>query len=263
MTRTLRGLALAALIALAGCDRTAEPGASASAGEQPAQTAAAPAASASAEPVSAAATREESTAASGAADEPAVKAASYPPRDDCAKQPGWRAFRDMLGHAVARRDGDALTALVSPEVQLDYGGGHGIDTLRRRLDDQDYRLWDKLAAILPLGCGFQGKLAALPWIFWNTPETLDPYQGMWVTGSAVPLRENPAATAAPLATLDWALVEAAPHKEANPRFLKVTLPQTGTSGYVEAGKLRSVIDYRVIAEPSGGSWRITAIIAGD
>jgi len=254
--RTYAALGLIGLICLTGCNQTPEP-------------APAPSGSTTVDPTEpsevASEAPEASTAAeaSAAPQEPAIKTASYPPRDDCTKQAGWRDFRAKLGLAVARRDADALAALTAPEVQLDYGGGHGIDTMRKRLTDKDYRLWDKLTAILPLGCGFQGGLAAMPWVFWNTPEKLDPYQGMWVTGMGVPLLETASPTAKPLAPLDWALVEAAPHMEANPKFLKVTELASKTTGYVDAKRVRSVIDYRMIAEPKDGGWRITAVIAGD
>ncbi|MEO0031969.1 MAG: hypothetical protein RIS94_1727 [Pseudomonadota bacterium] len=262
MARACGSLALVIALALAGCGKaeSPEPTGSASA------TAPADAASASEEVTepAASASAMEPAAEASAEPEPATPAiTSYPPRDDCAKQAGWREFRAQLSQAVARRDADALVALTAPDVQLDYGGGHGTDELRKRLVSPDYRLWDKLGAILPLGCGFQGGLAAMPWIFWNTPESLDPYQGMWVTGTDVALHDKPAANAPSLATLDWALVEAAPHKDANPKFMKVTPAGTKLTGYVAATALRSVIDYRVIAEPKDGAWRITAFIAGD
>lgn len=251
---------------LGACDKSAAPvpGESASSAADTAASAAAGPESAAALPESSAkpsAAPEPDESEVPAPDAPAI--ASYPPRDDCAKQPGWRGFRARLAQAVVRRDADALVTLAEPDVQLDYGGGHGAEELRKRLDSPDYRLWDKLAAILPLGCGFQGGLAAMPWVFWNTPESLDPYQGMWVTGTDVPLREKPAPDAPVLATLDWALVEAAPHTQASSKFVKVTPAGTKLSGYIDPGALRSVIDYRVIVEPKVGDWRITAFIAGD
>jgi len=37
----------------------------------------------------------------------------------------------------------------------------------------------------------------------------------------------------------------------------------GRAGYVDAGKLRSLVDYRVVADKTDSGWKIMAIIAGD
>ena len=119
-------------------------------------------ASASSEPAlpigepSAAVSAEASTAAA-----PVLKAASYPPSDDCAGQPGWPDFRATLEAAVARRDAAALAGLTDPDVQLDYGGGHGLAEMKRRLDDKDYKLWEQIAALLPAWLRFQGRSGLL------------------------------------------------------------------------------------------------------
>jgi hypothetical protein len=188
---------------------------------------------------------------------------SYPPRDDCSRQAGWADFRARLADAVARRDADLLVSLTDPEVHLDFGGGSGTDELRKRLDAPNYRLWDELAAILPLGCGFADGSAAMPWIFLNAPATADPYATMWVIGSGVPVREAASATARQAGKLDWAAVTAGPYTQINPEFLKVTDPETKLAGYVDTKSLRSLIDYRLIAQGKGGKWRITVFIAGD
>jgi hypothetical protein len=188
---------------------------------------------------------------------------SYPPRDDCSKQAGWTDFRARLADAVARRDADLLVSLTEPDVQLDFGGGSGTQELRKRLDAPNYRLWDELTKILPLGCAYADGSAAMPWLFLNAPANADPYEAMWVTGSAVPLREEASPTARQVGKLDWAIVNVGPYNEPNPKFLKVTDPQSKASGYVDAKSLRSLIDYRLIAESKDGNWRITALIAGD
>lgn len=195
---------------------------------------------------------------------PILHAASYPPRDDCGALPGWSAFRTRLEKAVAARDADALAALTDPDVRLDFGGGAGVGELRRRLVDPDYRLWDELATILPLGCGPQdGGGAAMPWIFANSPANADPFNAMLVLGPAVAARAEPDEAAPATARLNWAIVDLADGYEGPDKpFTRIVLPGGGT-GYVESEKLRSLVDYRLLATRTAQDWRITALIAGD
>ena len=252
MKAGLAALAATALALLAGCGKRDEPAAvpsTASASGEAALPSAEPSASAAAE--------------AGAAAAPVLKAASYPPRDDCASQPGWAPFRARLETAVQQRDAAALAALASPDVQLDYGGGHGLAELKRRLGDKDYKLWDQIAALLPLGCGFKEGQAFLPWIFWNVPDDTDPYAAMLVLGADVPAYAKASAAAPVVGRLNWALVAMAEGSSPDGTYAKVALPGGGKTAYVENTKLRSVIDYRLIAERGKQGWRITALIAGD
>ena len=245
-------LALISLSLLASCGKSDAPGDVPSAASKASE--AAPPTGAPLAPV---------TAETGEAAAPLLKAASYPPRDDCTAQPGWAEFRVRLEQAAARRDAAALATLTSPDVQLDYGGGHGLAEIKRRLTDKDYKLWDQIAALLPLGCGFKDGQAFLPWIFWNAPEDADPYAAMLVLGPNVPAYAKASATAPIVGTLNWALVAMAEGSSPDDTFAKVTLPGGGKTAYVESAKLRSVIDYRLIAERGKQGWRLTALIAGD
>lgn len=245
-----RGLAVAGLATLgllAGCGESPESGSE----PLPSTSSSGPVATAPAQPPEAAASAV-----------PVLNAASYPPRDDCSALPGWTEFRGRLQSAVKQRDGDALAALSDPGIQLDFGGGAGVTELRQRLNDTDFALWDEIDALLPLGCGFKEGNAFLPWVFWNEPENADPYSAMLVLGKGVPARAAPNASAPTLGTLDWAFVDIADDAEPDATFTKVKLPG-GATGFVETAKLRSLIDYRLIAERGKQGWRITALIAGD
>lgn len=193
---------------------------------------------------------------------PLLKAASYPPRDDCAPLPGWREFRAKLEQAAAQRDAAALAALTDPAIKLDFGGGQGIKEMQRRLGDKDYRLWDQITAMLPLGCAVQDGAATLPAIFASAPADVDPYSGMLVLGSAVPAYAKPDAASPALAAMNWAIVNVPEYAGPEQAYTKVTLPG-GKTAYVESAKLRSLIDYRLIAERGKKGWQITALIAGD
>ncbi len=236
--------ALIALAVLAGCGKTSAPEADPSA--SPAASAPAPAASA-------------------AAASPMLEAASYPPRDDCRALPGWAAFRKRLETAVTQRDADGLAALSDPDILLDFGGGAGVEELRRRLGDKEYRLWEEIAALLPLGCGpHQEGGVAMPWIFANSPADADPYVAMLALGSDVPVRAEPDPASPVTARLNWAIVDIADGYEGPGKpFTEVKLPGGQATAFVETPKLRSLIDYRLIAEQGKQGWRITALIAGD
>ncbi len=242
------GFAISALMMtgfLAGCEQTSMPDASSSATPASGETVA--------------------TATPAADGAPMLDAASYPPRDDCAALPGWPAFRAKLEKAVGARDADALAAITDPDVRLDFGGGAGVEELRQRLIDPDYRLWDELTALLSLGCGQQdGGAAALPWIFANSPADVDPYTGMLVLGSTVPAHARPEPTSPVTARLDWAVVDLAGSYEGPGKpFIEVTLPNGAGTAFVETAKLRSLVDYRLLATRTPQGWRITALIAGD
>lgn len=187
---------------------------------------------------------------------------SYPPRDECARLPGFPAFRAKLFAAVQARDSAALVALADPVIHLDFGGGAGADEFRRRLDTADTPLWDELAALGTLGCAADKGVATLPWIFARVPAAVDPYRTMLVTGAGVPLRAKSGAAAAVVRRLDWSLVEVSGQGfDAKAPFTAVLAG--GTPGFVATARLRSIVGYRLIADRSGGEWRISAFVAGD
>ena len=200
----------------------------------------------------------------GATSPPLPAEIAFAPRDECAAQAGWKAFRDKLGSAVSSRNAAALAALADRNVKLDYGGGAGRPELLRRLRQPAGGLWRDLATILPLGCSVEGGLAALPWYFWRIPNSVDPATTMLVTGEAVPLRDGAKATARAVMTLDWPMVILTA-KSFDPavRFTRIRTRAGGQDGYVETRRLRSLLARRIIAEQTGGEWRITAIVAGD
>lgn len=252
----MSGQASSALIAalwllLAGCEREAAP---------------VPATSASAAPVdeaSAAPLPEPISSPSpiASADPAGLTGVRYAPRDDCEAAPGFTTFRKALVSAIRARDGAALATLASPDITLDYGGGSGIEELQKRLADPERQLWSELGAILPLGCAVEGGLAAMPWVFWNVADDVDSYSAMMVTGDDVALLDSP--TGKDKGNVGWFIVTIDP-MDYNPdaQFTRVRL-DNGDKGWVETAKLRSLLDYRLIAEPKDGKWRITAFIAGD
>lgn len=199
----------------------------------------------------------------GAATVEPARLVSYPPKDECAGLPGFAAFRGKLAAAVRKRDSEAVAGLANADVKLDFGGGAGRDELQRRLGARP-ELWDELQEMLPLGCAADNGLATLPWIFSRMPEDVDPYRGMLVAGEKVPLRERADADAPVRGEVDWVLVTpVAERADPKARFVEVETADKTLRGFVEADKLRGLLDYRVVAEPQGEGWAISAFIAGD
>lgn len=196
----------------------------------------------------------------------ALPAIALAPRDDCAALPGWSAFATRLAAAVKARDAAALAALSSPDVTLDYGGGHGPAQLQKRLAaPAGAAIWADLARILPLGCAVQGDLVVMPWFFWNVPDEVDPGMTMLVTGQGVPLRAKPSDTAPEVDRLDWSLVTIATSPSYNPaaRYTAVITGKPQRKGWIETARLRSLLARRIIAERKGDDWHISALVAGD
>ncbi len=187
------------------------------------------------------------------------------PRDECSSVEGLGALQAALMKAVAARDADALLLLVDENVQLDFGGGSGRAELRHRLTAPDFRLWDEIEAALALGCGFAtsadgGHYAAWPWYFSKDVIPLDPYEAMIVTGSDVPLRAGPSAASEQIGAVSWDYVQLRAYSNA---AFQPVVTRDGQQGYIDASKLRGLVDYRIIADKTDAGWIIGAIIAGD
>lgn len=245
----------AASLALAGCGPDATPA--------PAPTAR-PSATASATP---APEPSEVPEPEPSAEPSRIAGATFAPRDECSSAPGFTAFRKSLVSSIKARDVEALAALAAPDITLDYGGGSGTEELRKRLADPDRKLWSELDGIMPLGCAVEGGLAAMPWVFWNVPEQVDSYSAMLVTGEDAELLDasdqKGKGRSKALGQIGWRIVGIDPLKyDPKASMTQVTL-ETGEKGWVESRRLRSLLDYRIIAEPKDGSWQITAFIAGD
>jgi hypothetical protein len=186
----------------------------------------------------------------------------YAPQDDCATVAGADTFRQLLAAAVRKRDTDALIALAADDIKLDFGGGAGSAELRKRLNDKAWDLWNELDELMALGCAANGEGGiTIPWYFGQDLGDVDPVSGWIVTGEKVPVLAAPDPGSKALATISWDVVEIAA-LDPERKYQQVELPDKET-GFIATDKLRSVIDYRLIASSRNGRWRITSFIAGD
>lgn len=199
-----------------------------------------------------------------AAPPPRRPAAAFTPLETCNRLPGVAQFRAALIRAIRARDTAAFVALSAPRVKLDFGDGAGRAELRKRLSGADGRkLWAELDRIVPLGCAVQGRNLIMPSIFEHEWGDVDPFDVMVVTGANVTLRAGPSATARPIRTLSWALVEPLSADDFEKAFRQVKVHGGGPTGYIAANLLRSPLDYRMVASRVQGQWKIDAFLAGD
>lgn len=186
----------------------------------------------------------------------------YAPQDSCTKVEGADAFRQQLADAVRQRNADALIALAADDIKLDFGGGAGSAELRKRLNDKAWDLWSELDELMALGCAANGQGGiTIPWYFGQDLGDVDAVSGWLVTGENVPVLAAPDPGSKPLATISWDIVEIAA-LDPERKYQQVELPDKAV-GFIATAKLRSVIDYRLIASSRNGRWRITSFIAGD
>ncbi len=186
----------------------------------------------------------------------------YAPQDECKDVAGAEEFRTQLEAAVKAKDGERLASLAAPDVKLDFGGGSGTAALRTRLSrEQD--LWDELNQLIALGCGIneQGGIT-IPWYFAKPIEGVDPAMAMIVTGEKVPLRTSADDKSGEAEEVSWDIVTLVGGLQPGEKFQKVRTSD-GTIGFIATDKLRSLLDYRLIASSRDGKWSFTSLVAGD
>lgn len=189
------------------------------------------------------------------------------PRDECVDTQGLPVLGDKLRRAARNRDADALLALVDDRIQLDFGGGSGKRELRQRLTSPEYRLWQELDAALAHGCAISSgeggrAYASWPWYFANDVIPLDPFEAFIVTGERVRLRAAASPSAPVIGSVSWDYVRLSEYPSDEAVYAEVET-RSGAKGYIAKTYLRSLVDYRLVAEKRGGKWRITSFIAGD
>ncbi len=187
----------------------------------------------------------------------------YAPRDECQDTPGAEDFRKQLETAVEAKDADLLAALAAPDVKLDFGGGSGTSVLRSRLDAKEQDLWSELSDLVKLGCAVnpQGGIT-IPWYAAKPIDGVDPNTDMLVTGEDVPVRKDLDKASPVIAKVSWNFVRLVDGLQPEDAFQKVRFAKDQT-GFIATDKLRSPLDYHLIASSRDGKWSFTSLVAGD
>ena len=115
-----------------------------------------------------------------------VRAERLPPKDECAADAGFVAFRGKLAAAVARRDAAALLALTADDVTTGLNdaeaGRAKFRAFWKLARPAGSPVWRELRLLLAQGCSLKAGDAGMPFYVANFPEGRD----FW--GTAVPVR---------------------------------------------------------------------------
>jgi hypothetical protein len=197
-----------------------------------------------------------------------TSAAQLKPFDHAAKDKTLVEFRLRLIAAADSRDFLRLEPLLSPGVQLSFGGHTGIAEARKMFRD-DPSLWDKLARALRHGGGFETDretnktMFIAPYTYFaKAPPGLDPFEYVIVTGENVAVRARPSTVSAPLKRLSYETIPTASGGISDATWQRVKLPD-GRIGYVAQRYLATAGDHRAGIQKADGQWKMIFFLAGD
>ncbi len=188
-----------------------------------------------------------------------------PPVDECSSEPGFTTFREQLRQAVARKDRQALLAMLAPNVIVNFGGGEGPKAFIEAwgLDSPaDSEIWPLLRKILALGCAASDEGFAIPSLTmqFEPEDDEDLFDKFVVISPAATLRSGPDPGSRPIAKLAWDVVKAVDQSKG--AQTKVRL-QDGREGWLFSEELYNPAYYRMFLQNRGGKWVIAALVAGD
>ncbi len=194
------------------------------------------------------------------------------PFDEGEKDKSFSTFRAQLILTVKRRDKKSLLNIIDPNIKASFGGDKGIKDFQKiwKINGSKSKLWDELQKVLNNGGAFiDNNTFAAPYSFTNFPEDLDAFEYQLIFGNNVNLRAAPDSKSKLIGQLSYNIVKvdfessvSIGKTESNYEWLKITT-LGGKKGFVNAGFVRSPIDYRAIFEKQKGKWRMTAFVSGD
>ena len=192
------------------------------------------------------------------------------PVDEAAKDPTFFTFRARLMQAVQRRDAAYLLSIVSPKIEVSFGGDSGIEEFKTtwKPERAQSEVWLELATVLSLGGAFdKDGIFEAPYTSAKWPEDKDGFEFGAIIGEKVRVRAAPQVSSSIMRELSFDLVSVPDWQTNKARgekrdWIKVKLAD-GQSGYVAEEFIRSPIGYRAGFQKQDGRWLMIFFIAGD
>jgi hypothetical protein len=182
----------------------------------------------------------------------------------CGARADFFAFRARLQAALARRDFDAVLAIVAPDIKNSFGGDDGIEGFLRLWTPREpgSKLWEELATVLALGGTFEGDdMFVAPYVFSRWPQAFDAFQHVALIAPDVALRLAPRDDAEPAGIASFVILRLAGSEA--PEGWTAIRGEDGRARYVRSSVIRSPVGYRACFERRNGEWRMVMFLAGD
>jgi hypothetical protein len=190
-----------------------------------------------------------------------ARATTLPPRDECASDPSFAAFRAELLDILVRRDADRLIPIIAEDIEWSFGGDAGrarfVETWGLT-DPVNSPLWAELADTLMLGCDRREGAMVSPYLSSHMPAETDLFDS-GVARAGATLYSAPDAMEEGQ-RLAWHILDGV--QELAGGWVRVHLVD-GRSGYLRDQDFVSPAGYRAHFEKRAGEWRLTVFIAGD
>jgi len=200
----------------------------------------------------------------GLAQEPAGR--KLYPVDESHLDPSFAEFKARLLEAVERQDFDFLLSIAHPNIVLSIEGGSR-ESLKRNWKAKNYggAAWQDLRDVLLLGAVRRNDSRfCAPYVSTNFPDELRLFYVV-ITGSDVPIREEPNSTAPIIDHLSYDIVQTVERGQRSVwetiegeryRWRRIETP-SGEIGYVWAKYARDPRNSQVCFEKVDGEWMMT------
>ena len=194
------------------------------------------------------------------------------PIDEAPQDKQFLEFRTNMIAAIKKKNYSYVNGRIDANVHWSFGGGEGRDSLLQLWKEESSieTFYDELLQVLILGGQFgeneeEGtKSFAAPYSFSAWPEEFDAFEYVVAVRKSVPVYAKPDAKSAQIETLNYDIVKVSFASDYVDGWHKIELPsESGKTGWVERGPVRSPISYRAIFDKKKGSWYMTVFIAGD
>lgn len=174
----------------------------------------------------------------------------------------FRAFRDSLIQALARKDTTFLYGVLAPEIKNSFGGDDSIAGFKRiwRMDEpQPSEVWTVLTRILRMGAVREGDYMTTPYVFANWPDSADAFEHVAVIREAAPVYGVSDRSSQPIGSASYAILKRVAD---DMDWYEIELPG-GRKAWMRGEDVYSPVDWRASFENRKGRWTMVYFVAGD